>query len=710
MLKKFVASNQKDWDVKLPLVLMAIRATPSQSTGMPPFELMTGRQMTLPLHLLYQPGDSNLVTAYTTHQYLEELQKHLRTAFAFAQQQLQKSAEGRKAYYDQKASREELEVGDKVWYYHFSPPQQTAPHRLSKELLPHWTGPYEIVDKLSPVAYRIRISRGQTEPTLKWVHCNQIKRHWASGRERTIRLHSSFPKSTTIELTDAAAAHRPEPLSDKRTVTARNHVAWKVYVRLDPRVVYRAHYPRPVPQVSWAGGRWTQTALDHAEVDITHMLTQLQKVTVTQADLSGQNRRTKRFLGELLGAATAVGTLFNLGITSVNAVSLATVRRHVNEIQTEMPQLQAQLTTQSKAPQTIGKSLKGTVVVLNTHSVLLNQTVNCMKQLFYVVQSDYAHSQLVTALMADMLREVSSSVDSLAIGRIPPYLVPLSLVQTVLASATSGPTNPVQAHLAYSLGSAIPLHIAPEQGEMAFLLNLPIIEANNIYRLKDMVNVGFWQDSTHLRIQTPDIVAYHDSNDQLYLAPNLRMCTLTKDIHYLCPNKPFLRDNTEGICRMHPMRTDTRCPAEAKPRAQVTYTQGEIVGDRWLVNTPARVVTLTYDQHDTATRINLLNQTMWIQVPKDAILHIDDLALYHLPSEEYHAELEISNFFRDYNFTLSPELEMRIAEDGPKLIDITPIDQALQALDQMPALANLSIYLTLSSVTKKDFEIKMGIH
>ncbi len=28
MLKKYVATNQKDWDIKLPLVLMAARATP----------------------------------------------------------------------------------------------------------------------------------------------------------------------------------------------------------------------------------------------------------------------------------------------------------------------------------------------------------------------------------------------------------------------------------------------------------------------------------------------------------------------------------------------------------------------------------------------------------------------------------------------------------------------------------------------------------
>ncbi len=71
-LKKYVATNQKDWDIKHPMVLMAARATPHQSTGVPPFTLMTGRNMMIPLHLLYQPGDLNLLTAYTTCQYLEE--------------------------------------------------------------------------------------------------------------------------------------------------------------------------------------------------------------------------------------------------------------------------------------------------------------------------------------------------------------------------------------------------------------------------------------------------------------------------------------------------------------------------------------------------------------------------------------------------------------------------------------------------------------
>ncbi len=37
MLKKYVGSNSKDWDVKLPLVLMTIRGTPHRTTGVAPF-------------------------------------------------------------------------------------------------------------------------------------------------------------------------------------------------------------------------------------------------------------------------------------------------------------------------------------------------------------------------------------------------------------------------------------------------------------------------------------------------------------------------------------------------------------------------------------------------------------------------------------------------------------------------------------------------
>ncbi len=69
-------------------------------------------------------------------------------------------------------------------------------------------------------------------------------------------------------------------------------------------------------------------------------------------------------------------------------------------------------------------------------------------------------------IMINMLREVSSSIENLAMGRIPHYLIPLSLVQNILTSATAGPASPIQTHLNFSLGSAIPLYVDPEAGDL----------------------------------------------------------------------------------------------------------------------------------------------------------------------------------------------------------------------------------------------------
>ncbi len=149
------------------------------------------------------------------------------------------------------------------------------------------------------------------------------------------------------------------------------------------------------------------------------------------------------------------------------------------------------------------------------------------------------------------------------------------------------------------------------------------------------MNVGFWQGNTYVKIHTPEFIVFHDNNEQLYLAPNLKRCRLTKDIQFLYPSKPFVRDNAKGICGLESIRHDTSFPAEATPRSQVEVTQAEIIGNRWLIKTPAQTATLKYDQHDTATRIILPNQTLWITVPKGSILHIDELALYHLTDDEY---------------------------------------------------------------------------
>ncbi|MBN3305975.1 NYNRI protein, partial [Amia calva] len=179
MLRKYVSTNGRDWDIKLPLVLMAIRSTPHHSTGVSPFEMMTGRQMILPLHHLYRIEDESVASAVTAQRYVADLKGHLRDTFALAQENLERSADGQRAYYDQKATNRECQVGDTVLYFNFTKPVGTA-----KKFLPNWSGPYEIVDKVSPVAYRIKIVKGSRTPVYKWVHLNQIRLYCSSPEVR----------------------------------------------------------------------------------------------------------------------------------------------------------------------------------------------------------------------------------------------------------------------------------------------------------------------------------------------------------------------------------------------------------------------------------------------------------------------------------------------------------------------------------------------
>ncbi len=58
--------------------------------------------------------------------------------------------------------------------------------------------------------------------------------------------------------------------------------------------------------------------------------------------------------------------------------------------------------------------------------------------------------------------------------------------------------------------------------------------------------------------------------------------------------------------------------------------------------------------------------------------------MYHLTDDEYQAEIEISPFFKQHSFVLDPELEERIKEEGTQLIDLTPVDTALEAIARLP--------------------------
>ena len=55
MLTKCIAADQRDWDQKLPLLMLAYRSSEHDSTGYSPSQMMLGREVELPVDLLYGP-------------------------------------------------------------------------------------------------------------------------------------------------------------------------------------------------------------------------------------------------------------------------------------------------------------------------------------------------------------------------------------------------------------------------------------------------------------------------------------------------------------------------------------------------------------------------------------------------------------------------------------------------------------------------------
>lgn len=99
----------------------------------------------------------------------------------------------------------------------------------------------------------------------------------------------------------------------------------------------------------------------------------------------------------------------------------------MSELQTEIPSIQEQIEKQRSQLETV----HSTVLVLNTQCKTLLKTIGAVDALLSVLQVDYAHTQLVIMHMSEMLQGIGSSVDSWAMGSIPPYLVLLSLVQDI---------------------------------------------------------------------------------------------------------------------------------------------------------------------------------------------------------------------------------------------------------------------------------------
>ncbi len=145
--------------------MMAYRSTPQTLTGFTPNMLVTGKEMNMPVDLIYgSPNSRRRLQNYDCYcNYVEDLRNSMIDAYFRTRTCLGEAAKRQKMYYDRDTNPHHFKKGNWVIYWH----KPTAMQTLSSG----WTGPFVVTEKVSVVDYWIQMN--PTGPS-KVVHVDQL--------------------------------------------------------------------------------------------------------------------------------------------------------------------------------------------------------------------------------------------------------------------------------------------------------------------------------------------------------------------------------------------------------------------------------------------------------------------------------------------------------------------------------------------------------
>ena len=196
MLSTTIKDHQGSWEDRVQAVCLAYNTSVQPTTGYTPFYLMFGRQARLPIDIMF--GNSPVVTS-SPSVYATKLQQSLTTAYDQVRNKMDATFQRQKQFYDQKVHGRPFTVGDLVWLY--SP---VVPTGQAKKLYHPWTGPYEVVKKLSDATYRIVHTQSKRQRLV--VHFDRLKLCPPGTR---LPLPTQLPSTTQDKLTHVHSPSQP---------------------------------------------------------------------------------------------------------------------------------------------------------------------------------------------------------------------------------------------------------------------------------------------------------------------------------------------------------------------------------------------------------------------------------------------------------------------------------------------------------------------
>jgi hypothetical protein len=169
MLSKVVKHDQKDWDKRLPYLMMAYNNTPHDTTGFSPHRMMFGEEMMLPVEATVgaPPETKNHLRPREGYPYVNWLRKAMENSHMLARKHIKKAVEIQRRLYDRNVKPLEYKEGDLV-RLHQHKVVSGRKHGLDR----FWTGPWKVVRKYSEVVLGIR--HNSITP-IKIVHADSLK-------------------------------------------------------------------------------------------------------------------------------------------------------------------------------------------------------------------------------------------------------------------------------------------------------------------------------------------------------------------------------------------------------------------------------------------------------------------------------------------------------------------------------------------------------
>ena len=192
MISSYANEYGTDWPEKLPFLMAAYRSSVHTSTGYTPAKLTLGKEITMPIDIMFPSYYCAEEQAKPIDEYADELGRTLNKAYHTVRENLKTVAERQSKAYDVRIHQKEYKIGDLVWRFN---------DRKRKKFEPAWLGPFIVIEKICDVIYRIQA--GQKSNSVI-IHHDKLRKCESNKVPQTLK----YFQEKVVKLSQEGSVHQ----------------------------------------------------------------------------------------------------------------------------------------------------------------------------------------------------------------------------------------------------------------------------------------------------------------------------------------------------------------------------------------------------------------------------------------------------------------------------------------------------------------------